>query len=121
MPVSEDGPRSGGSHTTQTALGRRGACAIWHEYGRRSTVEPTATPPRPNGRRSQVLQDAVVKSIDKNVRRDMNPPYIGPLPGAKLTFRESMRQERPSEQQWPHRPYAELMQADILPHEQANL
>src|SRR5207248_1255785 len=56
-------------------------------------------------RRSQVLQDAVVKSIEKNIRRDMNPPYIGPLPGTKLTFRESMRQERPSEQQWPHRPY----------------
>ena len=51
----------------------------------------------------------------------MKPPYIGPLPGAKLTFRESMAQERPSPQQWPHRPYAELLQADMLPHNLATL
>jgi hypothetical protein len=51
----------------------------------------------------------------------MKPPYIGPLPGAKLTFRESMAQERPSPQQWPHRPYTELLQADILPPKLANL
>jgi hypothetical protein len=51
----------------------------------------------------------------------MNPPYIGPLPGAKLTFRESLAQERPSPQQWPHRPYAELLQADMLPANLANV
>jgi len=51
----------------------------------------------------------------------MNPPYIGPLPGTKLTFRESMATERPSPQQWPHRPYAELLQADVLPPKLANL
>jgi hypothetical protein len=55
------------------------------------------------------------------MRSDMNPPYIGPLPGAKLTFRESMATERPSPQQWPHRPYAELLQADVLPPKLANL
>jgi hypothetical protein len=32
-----------------------------------------------------------------------------------------MAQERPSPQQWPHRPYAELVQADVLPPAQANL
>jgi hypothetical protein len=31
-----------------------------------------------------------------------------------------MRQERPSPQQWPHRPYAELVMADMLPHPLAN-
>jgi len=51
----------------------------------------------------------------------MSPPYIGPLPGAKLTFRESMEKERPSPQQWPHRAYAELLQADVLPPNLANL
>ncbi|HYL74497.1 MAG TPA: hypothetical protein VEU96_09850 [Bryobacteraceae bacterium] len=71
-------------------------------------------------RRARVLQDATVASMEKNVRRDMNPPYIGPLPGTKLTFRESMEQERPSPQQWPHRPYAELLQADVLPANLAN-
>jgi hypothetical protein len=71
--------------------------------------------------RSQTLEAATVASIERNVRRDMSPPYIGPLPGAKLTFRESMEKERPSPQQWPHRPYAELLQADILPPNLANL
>ncbi len=59
-------------------------------------------------------------SVQKNVRTDLNPPYVGPLPGAKLTFRESMAQERPSPQQWPHRAYAELLQADVLPPALAN-
>ncbi len=72
-------------------------------------------------RRAAMLRDATVESIEKNIRRDMTPPYIGPLPGAKLTFRESMATERPSPQQWPHRPYAELLQADVLPAAQANL
>jgi hypothetical protein len=70
--------------------------------------------------RSKTLQDATIASIEKNIRRDMRPPYIGPLPGATLTFRESMEKERPSPQQWPHRPYAELLQADVLPANLAN-
>jgi len=71
--------------------------------------------------RSKILQDATVASIEKSIKRDRKPPYVGPLPGAKLTFRESMAQERPSPQQWPHRPYSELLQADILPAHLANL
>jgi hypothetical protein len=72
-------------------------------------------------RRSRMLQEATVANIEKNIKRDAKPPYIGPLPGAKLKFRESMAQERPSPQQWPHRPYTELLQADILPPHLANL
>jgi hypothetical protein len=72
-------------------------------------------------RRSRMLQEATVSSIEENIKRDAKPPYIGPLPGAKLKFRESMAQERPSPQQWPHRPYTELLQADILPPHLANL
>ncbi len=72
-------------------------------------------------KRSKLLQDATVASIEKNIKKEMKPPYIGPLPGAKLTFRESMAQERPSPQQWPHRPYTELLQADMLPPHLANL
>ena len=72
-------------------------------------------------KRSEVLQNAVVQAIHKNIRRDMNPPYIGTYPGPTLTFRDSMAKERPSPQGWPHRPYAELLQADILPAELANL
>ncbi len=72
-------------------------------------------------KRARILEAAVTSSIQKNIRRDMQSPYIGPLPGATLTFRESMERERPSPQQWPHRAYAELLQADVLPHEIANL
>ena len=71
--------------------------------------------------RSKVLQDAVVASIEKNIRHDMTPPYIGTYAGATGTFWESMQKERPSPQQWPHRPYAELLQADILSEDLSNL
>jgi hypothetical protein len=71
-------------------------------------------------RHASQLHVTLSKSIDANTRHDMTPPYIGPLPGAKLTFRESMEQEHPSEQQWPHRCYAELLHPDVLEDEQAN-
>ena len=71
-------------------------------------------------RRSEQLQAALAKSIDASTRRDMNPMYIGPMPGVKLTFRESIQQEHPSEQGWAHRCYAELLQPDVLPSAQAN-
>jgi hypothetical protein len=72
-------------------------------------------------KRSKVLRDALVASMEKDVRKDMNPPYIGVFPGTKLTFWESLEKERPSPQQWAHRAYAELLQADVLPHTLANL
>jgi hypothetical protein len=70
---------------------------------------------------AEALQAAVVRSIEKNVRRDMQPPYIGTYPGAQMLFRESLEKEHPSPQGWPHRPYAELLQADVLPPELAHL
>jgi len=72
-------------------------------------------------RRAETLREATIGSMEKNVRRDMTPSYIGPLPGTTMTFRDALAKERPSPQQWPHRPYAELMQADILPASLANL
>ena len=72
-------------------------------------------------KRSQMLQEATIASMQKNIWRDQKPPYIGPLPGAKLMFREALAKERPSPQQWPHRPYSELLQADILPANLANI
>jgi len=59
--------------------------------------------------------------MEKNVRKDMRPPYIGPFPGTTLTFWESMLKEKPSPQQWVHRAYAELLQADMLPASLANI
>jgi hypothetical protein len=72
-------------------------------------------------KRSKMLRDQTVKSIENNIQRDKTPPYIGLFPGTRLTFRESLEKERPSPQQWPHRPYAELLHADILPPNLANL
>ncbi len=69
---------------------------------------------------SEQLSETLVASLRKNVRHDMNPPYIGPLP-TKLTVRESMETEHPSPQQWSHRAYAELVHADVLPPDLANL
>jgi hypothetical protein len=71
-------------------------------------------------RHSDQLQATLVKSIDANTKRTMNPPYIGPLPGATMTFWESMKEKRPSEQGWPHRAYAELLQPGALADEQTN-
>ncbi len=72
-------------------------------------------------KRSKALQDTVIASMWKSVRRDMNPPYIGVYAGAKLTHMESYEKEDPSPYRWAHRPYAELLQADVLPHDLANL
>jgi hypothetical protein len=59
--------------------------------------------------------------MERNVWKDRTPPYVPPLPGAKLMFREAMAAERPSPQQWPHRLYAELAHADVLPMNLANM
>lgn len=72
-------------------------------------------------RRSEQLQAALTKSLEANIRHDRKPAYIGPMPGVKLTFRESIEQEHPSEQGWTHRCYAELLQPDVLPAAQANI
>ena len=71
--------------------------------------------------RANQLTQQVERTLRANVRHDLTPPYIGPLPGVTLTFRESLAREKPSEQQWPHRAYAELLQADVLPKDLANL
>lgn len=71
--------------------------------------------------RADTLRQQTVRSLRAYVRHDLKPPYVGPLPGVKLTFRESLAQEKPSEQQWPHRAYAELLQADVLPDDLAHL
>lgn len=71
--------------------------------------------------RSETLKASMTATLEKNIRHDMTPPYIGTFPGTTLTFWESMEKERPSPQQWPHRAYAELLQADVLPANLTNL
>jgi hypothetical protein len=71
-------------------------------------------------RRSEQLQATLIASVVANTWRDRTPAYVTPLPGTKLTFRESLKQEHPSEQGWVHRCYTELLHADVLPAAQAN-
>ncbi len=95
--------------------GWRDLAPVWRELGLDTAQAADWS------RRSHQLQATLVKSVAANIRHDMQPPYIGPLPGTKLTFRESLVQEHPSEQGWPHRCYAELLQAGVLPDDQTNL
>lgn len=93
---------------------------VWPEVSAANAV-PSEHLSREWLRRSKTLENAVVAAIRKDIRYDMTPPYIGPFPGTSMTFRDSLAKERPSPQQWPHRPYAELLQADVLPPDLANL
>jgi len=103
------------------ARGLKDIAGIWGDLNR-GKADPDATKTASAWmKHSRSLQDAVVASIRQSVRRDVTPPYIGPLPGTKLTVWESLMTEHPSPQQWSHRVYAELLQADVLPPELANL
>ncbi len=95
------------------ARGLRDIAGIWTAVDRAKAAEWQ--------RRSKMLEETTISSLRANVRRDLNPPYVPLLPGSKLTFRESMSTERPSPQQWPHRPLTELVHADMLPPDLANL
>ena len=103
------------------ARGLRDISRAWTELARIGAVPSVAKLAESWRERSNALQKRTVESIEKNMQSDKAPPYIGLFPGTTLTFRESLEKERPSRQQWPHRPYAELLQADVLPPRLANL
>lgn len=104
------------ANSALAARGLQDIAAVW------TAIDPggAATAQRWQ-QRSRTLAGQVTRTLRANVRHDLRPPYVGPLPGAKLTFRQSLTQEKPSEQQWPHRAYAELLQADVLPDDLAHL
>jgi hypothetical protein len=99
------------------ARGFKDLSGIWPKIVPAATVEKKTADWM---RRSKDLQQAVITSMQKSVRNDMSPPYIGTYPGTTMTVQESLSKERPSPQQWAHRPYSELLQADMLPPELAN-
>ena len=103
------------------ARGFKDLAKVWTQLGRANSAPAMQTLAEQWLKRSKTLQDQTIRSIESNIQRDKNPPYIGLFPGTTLTFRESLEKEKPSPQQWPHRPYAELLQADILPPNLANL
>ncbi|MGH9604684.1 MAG: Tat pathway signal protein [Terracidiphilus sp.] len=102
------------SNSAFAVRGWRDVAPVWRELGLNDAQAADWL------RRSHELQTTLVKSVAANIRRDVQPAYIGPLPGTKLTFRESLEKEHPSEQQWVHRCYAELLEAAVLPDEQTN-
>ncbi|HXW56022.1 MAG TPA: hypothetical protein VEJ67_09755 [Candidatus Cybelea sp.] len=106
------------SHNAFAARGLRDLGRVWPEITGGRSSESAATSWLA---RSKTLESSLVRAIERDVRRDMNPPYIGTYAGAQGTFWESMKKERPSPQGWPHRGYAELLQADVLPAELANV
>ena len=109
------------ANNAYSARGLKDIAQAWSDIGR-SKPSPAMEKMAVDWlKRSKVLQDALVASMEKNVRSDMHPPYIGPFPGTTMTFWESMQKERPSPQQWVHRAYAELLQADMLPAKLANI
>lgn len=103
------------------ARGFKDIARAWTDLGRLKLVPGIEVLARDWLKRSKTLRDRTIESVEKNIQNDKTPPYIGLFPGTTLTFRESLEKERPSPQQWPHRPYAELLQADILPPRLANL
>jgi hypothetical protein len=109
------------ANNAYSARGLRDITRAWSELSRSQPSPAMGKMAADWMERSKVLQDALVASMEKNVQKEMHPPYIGPFPGTMLTFWESMQKERPSPQQWTHRAYAELLQADMLPTNLANL
>jgi hypothetical protein len=103
------------ANSAMAARGLRDLAVVWPALAGDSTAARTWR------QRADTLARQVEHSVRANVRHDLKPPYIGPLPGVTLTFRESLAKEVPSEQQWPHRAYAELLQADVLPDDLAHL
>lgn len=108
------------SHNAWTARGLKDISRAWLDINRTNPQKGVEDWAADWLKRSKTLQDSVVASMEKNLRKDMNPPYIGTYPGTTMTFWESMQKERPSPQGWPHRGYAELLQADMLPADLAN-
>jgi hypothetical protein len=103
------------SNSAFTVRGWREIAAVWPSLG------GTAHEAADWSQRADALQTRLVEAMRANVRRDLKPAYVGPLPGAVGTFREALAQGHASEQGWAHRTYAELLQAGTLPPDLDNL
>ena len=102
------------------ARGLKDLARVWPEVRGAQGAAPSGRLADEWLNRSKIVAGAVVAAVRKDIRHDLTPPYLGPFPGTTLAFRDSLAKERPSPQQWPHRPYTELLQADILPADLAN-
>jgi hypothetical protein len=103
------------------ARGFKDIALAWQELSRLKSLPALEKTAQDWLQRGKTLQARTIESIEQNIKKDKTPPYIGLFPGTEFTFRESLEKEQPNPpQQWPHRAYAELLQADILPTELAN-
>ena len=103
------------------ARGFKDIAQTWTELAHLKSIPEMGTLAAKWGTLSKTLRERTIECIERDIQKDKAPPYLGLFPGTTLTFREALEKERPSSQQWPHRPYAELLQADILPPRLANL
>jgi hypothetical protein len=87
------------------ARGLKDLAKVWTELGRSHSNAGMEKLASDWSKRSEALRVRTIASLEKNIQKDKTPPYAGLFPGTTLTFRESLEQEKPSPQQWPHRPY----------------
>jgi hypothetical protein len=109
------------ANTAFSVRGLKDLSRVWLEIHKLKPAPRMDTVAQDWAGRSRMMLETLVASIEKNIWHDRTPPYVPPMPGAKLMFREAMAKERPSPQQWPHRLYAELVHADVLPANLANM
>jgi hypothetical protein len=102
------------SNSAFAARGLAELSSVWRELGYN-------TPAAEWAQHSNTLRETVIAAVRNDVRHNMNPPYVATYPGTTLTFWESLKTQHPSPQGWPHRAYAELLQANILPTDLANI
>jgi hypothetical protein len=109
------------ANTAFSVRGLRDLSRVWLEIYKGKPAPRMEVLAQDWARRAKTMQETLIASVEKNIWRDKTPPYVPPMPGAKLMFREALAAERPSPQQWPHRLYAELVHADVLPANLANM
>jgi hypothetical protein len=108
------------SNSAFAARGFRDLGRGWQEIARTVAVPGLEKEAHGLISRSNILQKDLIAGIERSIRKDMTPPYVASLPGMKYTFEEA-RQVDPWPQMYAPRVYAELLIADMLPPNLANL
>src|SRR5271157_1121473 len=103
------------SNSAFAARGLKDISRAWTEIGRAKPAAGLEKHAEEWSKRSKALQETLVATMRRNVRKEMTPAYIGPYAGSPGTFRETFKRGEAPVQLWAHRPYAELLQADMLP------
>lgn len=119
------------ANNASAARGLKDFALAWQKIGRAQKSGAMQSLAADWLKRSKTLQDTCVAAMRKDVRANLNPPYVGPFPGVERTFFESRgtpgapptaaERENANIFRWVHRPYTELLQADMLPADLANL